>query len=53
VLTPDFETVSGLRASTRGRNKPQKAWQRYRGNGEVPKPLRLAVEKVLKIAKAG
>jgi putative ATP-dependent endonuclease of the OLD family len=53
VLTPDFETVSGLRASTRGRNKPQKAWQRYRGNGDVPQPLRLAVEKVLKIAKAG
>jgi CRISPR-associated exonuclease Cas4 len=52
VLTPDFETVSGLRASTRGR-KPQKAWQRFRGNGEVPQPLRVAVEKVLKIARAG
>jgi hypothetical protein len=52
VLTPDFETVSGLRASTRGR-KPQKAWQRYSGNGEVPDPLRRAVEKVLKIAQAG
>ena len=51
VLTPDFETVSGLRASTRGR-KPQKAWQRYRGNGEVPEPLRVAVEKVLKVARA-
>ena len=52
VLTPDFESVSGLRASTRGR-KPQKAWQRYRGNGEVPEPLRVAVEKVLKIAQSG
>jgi hypothetical protein len=52
VLTPDFETVSGLKASTRGR-KPQKAWQRFRGNGEVPEPLRVAVEKVLKIAQAG
>jgi predicted ATPase len=51
VLTPDFETVSGLRASTRGR-KPQKAWLRYRGNGEVPAALRVAVEKVLKLAQA-
>ncbi|MFL5961128.1 MAG: ATP-dependent nuclease [Gaiellaceae bacterium] len=50
VLTPDFETVSGLRASARGR-KPQKAWLRYRGNGEVPEALRIAVEKVLKVAK--
>jgi hypothetical protein len=50
VLTPDFESVSGLRASHRGR-KPQKAWLRYRGNGEVPQPLRVAVEKVLKIAR--
>jgi hypothetical protein len=52
VLTPDFETVSGMRASNRGR-KPQKAWQRYRGNGEVPDPLRIAVEKVLKVAESG
>jgi hypothetical protein len=50
VLTPDFETVSGMRASNRGR-KPQKAWQRYRGNGEVPEPLRVAVQKVLKVAE--
>ncbi len=53
MLTPDFESVSGLRASTRGRNKPQKAWQRYRGNGEVPEPLRVAVEKILKVAQTG
>jgi predicted ATPase len=52
VLTPDFESVSGLRASNRGR-KPQKAWQRYRGNGEVPDSLRVVVEKVLKVAQAG
>src|SRR5881394_1772603 len=50
VLTPDFETVSGLRASNRGR-KPQKAWLRYRGNGEVPAELRVAVEKLLKLAQ--
>ena len=52
VLTPDFETVSGLKASNRGR-KPQKAWQRYRGNGEVPAELRVAVEKLLKLAQVG
>ena len=52
VLTPDFETVSGLRADNRRGRKPQKAWLRYRGNGEVPEPLRVAVEKVLKIAHA-
>jgi len=51
VLTPDFESVSGLRASTRGR-KPQKAWLRYSGNGEVPEPLRVAVSKVLKVARS-
>jgi hypothetical protein len=51
VLTPDFESVSGLRASNRGR-KPEKAWQRYRGNGEVPEPLRVAVEKLLKVAQS-
>ena len=52
VFTPDFESVSGLRASTRGR-KPQKAWLRYRGNGEVPEALRVAVDRILKIAQAG
>src|SRR5437763_872379 len=50
VLTPDFETVSGMKASNRGR-KPQKAWLRYRGNGEVPEALRIVVQKVLKIAQ--
>src|SRR3954470_21137251 len=52
VLTPDFETVAGLKPSGRGR-KPQKAWRRFRGNGEVPEPLRVAVAKVLKIAQSG
>jgi predicted ATP-dependent endonuclease of OLD family len=51
VLTPDFESVSGFKASTRGR-KPQKAWQRYRGNGEVPEPLKVVVEKVVKAARS-
>ncbi len=53
VLTPDFETVSGLRAGNRRGRKPQKAWLRYRGNGDVPQPLRVAVEKVVKIAQSG
>jgi predicted ATP-dependent endonuclease of OLD family len=52
VLTPDFETVAGLRPSGRGR-KPQKAWQRFRGDGEVPPPLRLAAEKILQLVRAG
>jgi len=51
VLTPDFEAVSGMRPSTRGR-KPKKAWRRYRGNGDVPEPLKVVVEKVLKTARA-
>jgi predicted ATPase len=52
VLTPDFETVSGLTASNRGR-KPHKAWQRYRGNGDVPEALEAVVDKVLRTARAG
>jgi predicted ATPase len=50
VLTPDFEAVSGVSARGRGR-KPRKAYRRYRGNGDVPQPLRTAVEKVLKAAR--
>src|SRR3954449_12976771 len=47
VLTPDFEAVSGMKAG-RGR-KPRKAVRRFsNGNGEVPQPLRTAVEKVLR-----
>ena len=51
VLTPDFEGVSGVKTSNRGR-KPQKAWRRYHGNGEVPDQLKTVVEKVLKAAQA-
>jgi predicted ATP-dependent endonuclease of OLD family len=52
VLTPDFEAVSGMKAG-RGR-KPRKAVRRFsNGNGEVPQPLRTAVEKVLRAARSG
>ena len=50
VLAPDFEAVSGVSPSGRGR-KPRKAYKRYRVNGDVPEPLRTAVEKVLKAAR--
>jgi predicted ATPase len=50
VLTPDFEAVSGVSNRGRGR-KPQKAYRRYTGNGEVPEALRQAVEKVLRAAR--
>jgi predicted ATP-dependent endonuclease of OLD family len=53
VLTPDFEAVAGMRASGRGR-KPRKAVRRFSaGNGDVPQPLRNAVEKVLRAARTG
>jgi len=52
VLTPDFEAISGVKTSNRGR-KPQKAWRRYRGNGDVPAELRVVVEKVLRTAQSG
>ncbi|HZD86795.1 MAG TPA: TOPRIM nucleotidyl transferase/hydrolase domain-containing protein [Gaiellaceae bacterium] len=52
VLTPDFEAVSGVKTSNRGR-KPQKAWRRYRGNGDVPEALKGIVDKVVKTAQAG
>src|SRR5581483_10157610 len=50
VLTPDFEAVSGVKTTNRAR-KPQQAWRRYRGNGSVPDPLKVAVEKVLRAAR--
>ncbi|HEY8316196.1 MAG TPA: TOPRIM nucleotidyl transferase/hydrolase domain-containing protein [Gaiellaceae bacterium] len=49
VLTPDFEAVSGVSARSR---KPRTAYRRYTGNGEVPAPLRSAVEKVLRAARS-
>ena len=51
VLAPDFEAVSGVSPRGRGR-KPRNAYRRYRGNGDVPEPLRNAVEKVLKAARS-
>jgi predicted ATPase len=51
VLVPDFEAVSGVSSRGRGR-KPRKAYRHYTGNGGVPQPLRLAVEKVLKAARS-
>jgi hypothetical protein len=48
VLTPDFEAVSGLSARSR---KPRSAYRRYASKGDVPVPLRTAIEKVLKAAR--
>jgi predicted ATP-dependent endonuclease of OLD family len=51
VLTPDFEAVVGMKTRGRGR-KPRKAVMRFSGdNGELPQPLRTAVEKVLRAAR--
>jgi len=45
ALVPDFEGVTGLRAR---RGKPEAAYRRFhRGDGEVPGPLRQAVERVV------
>ena len=52
VLTPDFEAVSGVRSRGRAR-KPRRAYRHYTGNGSVPEPLRVAVEKVVKAARHG
>jgi hypothetical protein len=43
---------AGVRARARGR-KPRKAYRRYNTNGDVPEPLRTAVEKVLRAARKG
>jgi predicted ATPase len=51
VLAPDFEAVSGMNGRGRSR-KPQTAYRRYFANGDVPEPLRLAVEKVLRAARS-
>jgi predicted ATPase len=51
VLVPDFEAVSGVDSRGRG-HKPRNAYRRYRGNGDVPEPLKLAIEKVLLAARA-
>jgi predicted ATP-dependent endonuclease of OLD family len=53
VLTPDFEAVAGMKARGRGR-KPRKAVRRFSAsNGDVPQPLRTAVEKALRAARTG
>jgi len=51
VLVPDFEVVSGVNTRARSR-KPHRAYRRYTGNGDVPEPLRKAIEKVLQSARA-
>jgi hypothetical protein len=49
VLVPDFEAVSGVRARAR---KPRKAWRRYHhGEGDIPAPLREAVERAVAAAR--
>jgi predicted ATP-dependent endonuclease of OLD family len=49
ALVPDFEGVAGLRAR---RAKPAAAFKRFQdGNGEVPGPLRHAVERVVASAR--
>jgi predicted ATP-dependent endonuclease of OLD family len=53
VLTPDFEAVAGMKSGGRGR-KPRKAMRRFSAsNGDMPQPLRTAVEKVLRAARTG
>ena len=49
ALVPDFEGVTGVRAR---RGKPAAAFERFQsGNGEVPGPLRQAVERVVASAR--
>ena len=50
VLTPDFEGAAGLRARS---HKPEHAWERFStlAAGEVPDPLRLAVERSIELAR--
>jgi hypothetical protein len=49
MLVPDFEGVTGLKAR---RGKPAAALKRFRGaNGDVPGPLREAVERVVAAAR--
>jgi predicted ATPase len=48
ALVPDFEGVTGLKAR---RGKPAAAFKRFQGGGEVPGPLRQAVERVVSSAR--
>ena len=49
VLTPDFEGAAGLRARS---HKPEHAWEHFSAlaTGDVPAPLRDAVERVVALA---
>jgi hypothetical protein len=51
VLTPDFEGAAGLRARS---HKPEHAWEYFSAlaTGDVPAPLRVAVERVVALASA-
>src|SRR5690348_10647346 len=52
VLVPDFEAISGVNTRGRGR-KPHRAYRRYTGNnGDVPEPLKQAVDKVVRAARS-
>ena len=49
MLVPDFEGVTGLKVR---RGKPLAAYKRFHaGNGDVPGPLRHAVERVVAAAR--
>jgi predicted ATP-dependent endonuclease of OLD family len=49
TLVPDFEGVTGLKAR---RGKPAAAWKRFQNaNGDLPAPLRQAVERVVAVAR--
>ncbi len=49
ALVPDFEGVTGVRAR---RGKPAAAFKRFQsGDGDVPGPLRQAVERVVASAR--
>ncbi|NUR77276.1 MAG: hypothetical protein HOQ28_13445, partial [Thermoleophilia bacterium] len=49
MLVPDFEGVTGLKVR---RGKPAAAYRRFNsGNGDVPGPLRQAVERVVAAAR--
>jgi predicted ATP-dependent endonuclease of OLD family len=48
TLVPDFEGVAGLHVR---RGKPLAAWRRFRAGGDVPGPLRQAVERTVAAAR--
>lgn len=52
VLSPDFEHVTNLRGRS---HKPERAWRRFvrMERDELPEPLRLAVERVVALAREG